>query len=523
MARISDVIEFAGRVDDLVWKSPIENFNTTSVLIVDETHQALVLVNGVQYGLYGPGRHVLETPNIPAAKRLINIPTGGKTSFPCKVFYINMIHQMAMEWGVPGNIKLEDPIYQVFMDIGARGTIDLVVTDSIKFMEKLVGFRDRFDPKELTNLDNGKFRGIINKWVTSDISKIMISGGVSYFTISENLFEISEVVKEQLSSVFAEYGIGVQDFVIEAIVAGSDNVQALAQAKRQHASRRIQGYTWEDERKMSILETAAGNTGMMGGMQGAVGGLMMGGAIGGSLSDMLRSVLNGGNGGSGEGGQQPGTISGNGSYKKLDPFTFLTQGAGKPGQVHTQNDAQPAQPGGGSFATPQPAQSAQPSGVSFATPQPAQPAQPSGVSFANQQPVQPAQPSGVSFANQQPAQPTQPSGVSFANQQPVQPAQPSGVSFANQQPVQPAQPGGASFGTQQQPVQERYGSADIRIEKRQSSGPQKRECGHCHEMIPANFKFCPYCGSAVTNKCPNCGMELSDKFAFCPGCGQKVR
>ena len=33
-------------------------------------------------------------------------------------------------------------------------------------------------------------------------------------------------------------------------------------------------------------------------------------------------------------------------------------------------------------------------------------------------------------------------------------------------------------------------------------------------MIPANFKFCPYCGSAVTNKCPNCGMELSDKFAF---------
>ena len=466
MAKISDVIEFAGKVDDLVWKSPIENFNTTSVLIVDETHQALVLVNGVQYGLYGPGRHVLETPNIPAAKRLINIPTGGKTSFPCKVFYINMIHQMAMEWGVPGNIKLEDPIYQVFMDIGARGTIDLVVTDSIKFMEKLVGFRDRFDPKELTNLDNGKFRGIINKWVTSDISKIMISGGVSYFTISENLFEISEVVKEQLSSVFAEYGIGVQDFVIEAIVAGSDNVQALAQAKRQHASRRIQGYTWEDERKMSILETAAGNTGMMGGMQGAVGGLMMGGAIGGSLSDMLRSVLNGGNGGSGEGGQQPGTISGNGSYKKLDPFTFLTQGAGKPGQVHTQNDAQP---------------------------------------------------------NQQPVQPAQPSGVSFANQQPVQPAQPSGVSFANQQPAQPAQPGGASFGTQQQPVQERYGSADIRIEKRQSSGPQKRECGHCHEMIPANFKFCPYCGSAVTNKCPNCGMELSDKFAFCPGCGQKVR
>ena len=79
MAKISDVIEFEGSVDDLVWKSPIENFNTTSVLIVDETHQALVLVNGVQYGLYGPGRHVLETPNIPAGLSISRPPAGHRS------------------------------------------------------------------------------------------------------------------------------------------------------------------------------------------------------------------------------------------------------------------------------------------------------------------------------------------------------------------------------------------------------------------------------------------------------------
>ena len=503
MAKISDVIEFEGSVDDLVWKSPIENFNTTSVLIVDETHQALVLVNGVQYGLYGPGRHVLETPNIPAAKRLINIPTAGRTSFPCKVFYVNMIHQMAMEWGVPGNIKLEDPIYQVFMDIGARGTIDLVITDCIKFLEKLVGFRDRFDPKELTNLDNGKFRGIINKWVTSDISKIMISGGVSYFTISENLFEISEVVKEQLSTVFAEYGVGVQDFVIEAIVAGSDNVQALAEAKRLHASRRIQGYTWQEERKMAILDTAAGNPGVMGGMQGAVGGFMMGGAVGGSLSDMLRSVLGGGNGESGESVQQPGTISGNGSYNKVDPVAFLTQGAGKPGQVNTQNAAQP-------------------SGVSFANPQPAQPAQPSGVSFANPQPAQPAKPSGVSFSNPQPTEPAKPSGVSFSNPQPAQPAEPGGFSFVGtaaqdkreEKPVEPVQ---------KMRIEPAVMPARTETEKPETGAPQTRECGNCHKMIPADFNFCPYCGNPVEKKCPKCGRRVSDEFAFCPGCGQKLK
>ena len=466
MANISEVIEFSGSVDDLVWKSPVEDFNTTSVLIVDETHRALVLVNGVQYGLYGPGRHVLETPNIPGARRLINIPTGGKTSFPCKVFYVNMLHQMAMEWGVPGNIKLEDPVYHVFMDIGARGTVNFVVTDCIKFMEKLVGFRDRFDPAELTNLDNGKFRGIISKWVTSDISKFMISGGVSYFTISENLFEISEIVKDQLSKVFEEYGVGVQDFVIDAVVAGSDNVQELAEAKRTHAARKIQGFTWKDERKMTILETAAGNSGIMGGMQGAVGGFMMGGAMGSSLTDILRGVLNSDGTGNGRDDSGTQTVTGNGIYKKVDPMEFFKNGMGKPVQIDPQNS--------------------QPSGMSFANPQPAAPG--------------PAEkPSGMSFANPQPAAPgpaEKPSGMSFANPQPA--ASVSAVTVEKSEESAPA-------------LQETY-----------SAAPRMRKCSGCSREIPAEYNFCPYCATPAPKTCPVCGMEVSDTFAFCPKCGKKL-
>ena len=492
MEKISDVIEFAGSVDDLVWKSPVENFNSTSVLIVDETHQALVLVNGIQYGLYGPGRHVLETPNIPIAKRLINMPTAGNTSFPCKIFYVNMLPQMSMVWGVPGNIKLEDPVYQVFMDIGARGTVNFVVTDCIKFLEKLVGFRNRFDPDELTNLDNGKFRGIINKWVTSDISKIMISGGVSYFTISENLFEISEVVKEQLSTVFAEYGVGINDFIIEAVVAGSDNVQALAEAKRAHASRRIQGYTWKDERRMDILQTAAGNTATMGGMQGAVGGFMMGGAVGGSLSDMLRSVLNGEKGGDYSDSQNSGTLSGTGIYNKVDPVDFLKHGAGKPGQVNSQEDDQPVQPSGISFSTPQPVKNVQQSQTLHS-------ASSEEISFVNLHPVN----------NEQPRQSFQPSGISFANPQPVNPVQ---VNQSEQ----------LSFNDSVHQNRKEESVPD-HVQGEGGQGLSVKECDNCHVMIPANFKFCPYCGKTAARKCPECGMELAANYAFCPGCGHKLK
>ena len=39
---IAEVIKFEGKQDDLVWKFPVEDFNATSQLIVDETHEALL-------------------------------------------------------------------------------------------------------------------------------------------------------------------------------------------------------------------------------------------------------------------------------------------------------------------------------------------------------------------------------------------------------------------------------------------------------------------------------------------------
>ena len=95
---ISDVIKFGGTADDLVWKYSGEEFNATSQLIVDETHQALLVVNGQAADLFGAGRHTLSVPNIPLVKKIISIPTGGISPFNCKVIYITQVHQMDILW-----------------------------------------------------------------------------------------------------------------------------------------------------------------------------------------------------------------------------------------------------------------------------------------------------------------------------------------------------------------------------------------------------------------------------------------
>lgn len=285
---ISEVIKFEGSPDDLVWKHPVEDFNTTSQLIVDETHEALLVVNGNAADLFKAGRRTLSLPNIPLLRKIIEIPTGGNTPFPCKVFFINKVHQMDLLWGTHGPIALEDPLYDIFVHVMANGSMSFSIENSRKFLIKLVAFRNKFGPEDMVQ----RFRGVISSHVKNSISKIMINGLLSYFMINAHVFDISSVVKERLIKVFDEYGIKIHYFNIETIEVPKADYDKISQAKERRVSRLVEGYTWQEERQMMIAEKFAANEGTIGNIGGAVGGFMMGGALGGSIVDIARNALN---------------------------------------------------------------------------------------------------------------------------------------------------------------------------------------------------------------------------------------
>ena len=74
MANIADIIKYEGDNSTFIWKHPCEDFNTTTQLIVHESQEAIFFLNGQALDLFGPGRHMLETQNIPLLRRIINIP-----------------------------------------------------------------------------------------------------------------------------------------------------------------------------------------------------------------------------------------------------------------------------------------------------------------------------------------------------------------------------------------------------------------------------------------------------------------
>ena len=86
---ILSVIKHEGPNNLLVWKAPHEDFNTKSQLIVHESQEAVFFKNGQALDTFGPGRHTLDTQNIPLLRKLINLPFGGESPFHCEVYFIN--------------------------------------------------------------------------------------------------------------------------------------------------------------------------------------------------------------------------------------------------------------------------------------------------------------------------------------------------------------------------------------------------------------------------------------------------
>lgn len=323
MGKIADIIKYEGDNSTFVWKHPCEDFNTYTQLIVHESQEALLFMNGQALDLFGPGRHTLETQNIPLLRRIVNIPTGGQSAFHCEVYFINKTEKMAIRWGTDSKVQYVEPTYKFPIYIGASGEMSLTVDDSRKLLVKLVGTERVFDQQHLITY----FRSILMTKIKTYIAQTMRASAINIFEVDEQLDALSTAIGNRLIPDFLDYGIQLNRFYVTTIAKPDGNPQYekfkelhfrqyadIAEAQIQQrvgiigqqteaqkmliesralAQKRMQeGYTYQQERSYDIAEKAAQNEGvgefsnmgiglgLMTGIGGAVGGI-----VGGAVSD----------------------------------------------------------------------------------------------------------------------------------------------------------------------------------------------------------------------------------------------
>lgn len=221
MAHIAEIIKYEGDNSTFIWKHPCEDFNSLTQLIVHESQEAIFFMNGQALDLFGPGRHTLETQNVPIIGKILNRATGGESPFHCEVYFINKTVQMGVKWGTDSRVRFLEPTYGVPLDIGACGEMNLAVSDSRKLLLKLVGTMNGIAWGErgggFTKSLEASFRPLISTAVKANLSACIKAQNINILEVDERLEQLSEVLKRSMIPGFEEYGLTIPEFYVTTI------------------------------------------------------------------------------------------------------------------------------------------------------------------------------------------------------------------------------------------------------------------------------------------------------------------
>lgn len=322
---IIDVIKYEGDNKTFVWKHPSEDFNTASQLIVHESQEAIFFTNGQALDSFDPGRYTLDTQNIPLLNNIINLPSGGESPFHCEVYFINLVEQLGIGWGTSSKIQFLEPTYGFPLSLGASGEMGLAVRNARKLLLKLVGTEAILSQEKLL----GYFKSFLQTRIKAHLAQTIKENSLNIFELDAHLDTLSDSICTKLKPDFDPYGVELVQMMITTVVKPEDDpiyekfkelyfrqyadireaeieqrvgvINQETEAKRivieaQAAAdkRRIEGYTYQQERGFDVAEKVAANEavgefsnlgigmGMMAGVSAPVGG-----AVGAVMSDTI--------------------------------------------------------------------------------------------------------------------------------------------------------------------------------------------------------------------------------------------
>ncbi len=184
--------------EDIVWRYPDEIIPWGSVVVVKEWERAVFYRDGKVYGVLGPGRHVLDTQNVPFLKGLVE-GLYGESIFRAIVIYVN-INRMQGRFG--GQSQTAELIPVKF-----HGVYYYRVADPALFVNKVVGPDERFTREELDEYIRSYFQ-----------TKLMAF--ISQSSIRD-LYQQAELASKKaammLRKPFEELGLMLEDVRFEGI------------------------------------------------------------------------------------------------------------------------------------------------------------------------------------------------------------------------------------------------------------------------------------------------------------------
>jgi membrane protease subunit (stomatin/prohibitin family) len=242
------VIEWKnGGSEDIVWRYPNEEITWGAQLIVHEYEMAVFFRDGKAYDVFGPGRHVLTTLNLPLLTSLLSRIAGyGEKPFKSAVIFIST-KVFSGKYGTSAQTTELAPL-KVF------GAFWFKVENAQLFVNEVIGGQNAYTTGDV----NDFLRGFLNEKIIDELSHYDL---VTVFT---RLDETSVIVKNSLTDYFKRLGIELTDLRFEGIDTTPEYRERLFWLKTGKTSP-------EEVLRMETMKSAAESLGKSGGGGAALG------------------------------------------------------------------------------------------------------------------------------------------------------------------------------------------------------------------------------------------------------------
>jgi membrane protease subunit (stomatin/prohibitin family) len=251
-----------------------------SQLIVEESQQAVFFRDGKALDTFGPGRHTLETQNVPVLASILSIPFGGQSPFQAAVFFVSTKTFLDLKWGTKEPVIFRD--HELAMvRLRAFGKFAVRIANAQVFVNTVVGSRGLYSSAGVEDY----FRDVIVARLTDVLGENL----TSIFDLPKLYDELSIALKARVADDFGKYGIELVDLFMGAITPPEEVQKMIDERSGMGALGNLDAYMKFKTAK--AIGDAAQQSGGAGGTLGAGVGLGMGAGLGAMLPGMMRDAM----------------------------------------------------------------------------------------------------------------------------------------------------------------------------------------------------------------------------------------
>jgi len=263
------------RTDLIAFQFPMDSraeIMNGSTLVVREGQVAIFCKDGKIADIFPPGRHRLETKNLPILTTIMNWHHGFRNPFVCDVWFINTTIFPGQKWGTANPFTMRDKEFGVIR-IRGFGTYNFKVVDPKILMLQLLGSRGEFTVTSIRE----KLRSII----TSNISNIIAQSKYSAIDLATKLGDFNTLAQERLQPLFNSAGFELTLLVVENISFPEEVERALDERASVGIMSDKMGSFVAMQQAKAMRDMANNQAGIGGAFMGMG---MMGGMMGGGMA-----------------------------------------------------------------------------------------------------------------------------------------------------------------------------------------------------------------------------------------------